>query len=247
MNTTIDKGQLGFKFKKYIYNLRNPQEEKEYIIQKGDNLEKIARTLNVPISELISMNSITDPNKIRYGQPLKYKTNYYYDSYTPSPEIVTFIKNMEGFKNSVSKDANGNSYIGYGFQNPEHIAMGTMTQEDADKIFQDVYLPQMVDDLRRNTPNFEKLNQAQRDALLSYMYNTGANYYVTKHPSLQQALSEKRFDDVPIQMDWGYNDKNNPGIKRRRDAERQIFSGDSNGYTFQYKNGGVMNYLFYAN
>jgi LysM repeat protein len=44
---------------------------KSYVVAKGDTPVAIARKLNVSYAELLKLNNITDPTKLRIGQPLK--------------------------------------------------------------------------------------------------------------------------------------------------------------------------------
>jgi LysM repeat protein len=44
-----------------------------YTVVTGDSLSKIARRFGVPLATLISLNNISDPNRIEAGQVLKLK------------------------------------------------------------------------------------------------------------------------------------------------------------------------------
>lgn len=153
---------------------------------------------------------------------------YRTEQYVPSEDIIQYIKEKEGFRPNWYKDANGNWTIGYGFKetlngiNRQNIQ--SITEEDADEKFRQEYLPQYANDLVRLTPNVDKLNQNQRDALLSYMYNFGQNNY-RKSSSMMKALKDLNHDEVTKQMDAGYNDKKNPGLRTRRNEERNWYKG----------------------
>jgi len=43
----------------------------EYVVQKGDSLSKIAKKFGVNIADLVTLNKITNPDKIQEGQTLK--------------------------------------------------------------------------------------------------------------------------------------------------------------------------------
>lgn len=43
----------------------------EYVLNGGDNLYSVSRRLQVPYSELMEANGITDPRQLRVGQKLK--------------------------------------------------------------------------------------------------------------------------------------------------------------------------------
>lgn len=145
--------------------------------------------------------------------------------YKPSQNILDYIKSTEAFKGNWYKDGNGIWTIGYGFkETPElrrRFANG-MTRQQADEYFNTI-ISQNIDSLQRNTPNFDKLNQNQRDALLSYLYNIGIGGYTRKSPKLQQALRDLNHTEIVNQIDFGYNDTRNPGLKKRRDYERDLY------------------------
>ena len=161
----------------------------------------------------------------------KYKTNlekqreYSEQEYSPSEDIINYIKGIEGFRSEWYKDGNGIDIIGYGFTGKDAKAKfaNGITKEQADKYFADT-LAQKVKILQRDTPNWDKLNQNQRDALLSYHYNIGEGSYRNKSPKMQQALKDEDWETVVANMDYGYNDKKNPGLKKRRDYERNLFN-----------------------
>jgi len=45
--------------------------EKTYVVEKGDSLSLIAKRFGVSQAEIMAMNNLQDPNKLRVGQPLK--------------------------------------------------------------------------------------------------------------------------------------------------------------------------------
>ena len=47
-----------------------PSETKIYTVKKGDMLSKIASRYNVKMSEILRLNGLTDPNRLRVGQSL---------------------------------------------------------------------------------------------------------------------------------------------------------------------------------
>lgn len=173
-----------------------------------------------------------NPNNIFNAQEAWKQANHYNDDgtkfegggYTPSKEIIDYIKKTEGFRDKWYKDGNGIDTIGYGFTGSriKKLYPNGITREQADKEFADSIAKRAII-LARDTPNWNKLSQNQRDALLSYHYNVGEGSYRNKHPKLQQALTNLDWDNVALNMDAGYNDKKNPGLRTRRDYERQLF------------------------
>ena len=49
----------------------SPDVQKTYVVQSGDTLSGIAMSLQISMADLIALNGITDPNKIKPGQVLK--------------------------------------------------------------------------------------------------------------------------------------------------------------------------------
>ena len=155
----------------------------------------------------------------------KFKTG----GYTPSKEIIDYIKKTEAFRDKWYKDGNGIDTIGYGFTGSKvkKLFPNGITREQADKYFADS-INRRVQILAKDTPNWNNLSQQQRDALLSYHYNVGESSYRNNHPKLQEALKKQDWENVMLNMDAGYNDKKNPGLRTRRDYERQLFRSGIN-------------------
>lgn len=165
--------------------------------------------------------------KVKPTEPTKPQKATSKSPYVPSKAIKDYIKKVESFKSEWYKDGNGHSTIGYGFKESAHPQLrqkykSGMTQAEANKYFETVIANSLAR-FEELTPNFDKLNQNQRDALLSYYYNIGQGSYSTKSPSMQKALREQNWEEVARQMDFGYNDPKNPGLKDRRDYERKLF------------------------
>ena len=149
--------------------------------------------------------------------------------YTPSQEIIDYIKKTEAFRDKWYKDGNGIDTIGYGFTGSKvkKLFPNGITREQADKYFADS-INRRIQILAKDTPNWNNLSQQQRDALLSYHYNVGEGSYRNNHPKLQEALRKQDWENVMLNMDAGYNDKKNPGLRTRRDYERQLFKSGIN-------------------
>ena len=175
-----------------------------------------------------------NPNNIFNAQEAWKQANHYNDDgtkfegggYTPSQEIIDYIKKTEGFRDKWYKDGNGIDTIGYGFtgDNVKKLFADGITREQADKYFLET-LNRRAKILERDTPNWNKLTQSQKDSLLSYAYNIGPGNY-KKSKKLQEALLNEDWDNVANNISIGYNDKQNPGLRKRRDYERELFKRD---------------------
>lgn len=160
----------------------------------------------------------------------------------PSQSIKDYIKKTEGFRSNWYLDGNGVPTVGYGFTGKyykEKYPDG-MTREQADKEF-DRVLDKFAGMVKTHTPNYDSLSQNQKDALLSYMYNVGPGNYTKKSPKFQQALRDKDWNAAAQHMDIGYNDKRNPGLRKRRDYERNLFLNSTSPFS-PYSSASFPNY-----
>lgn len=144
--------------------------------------------------------------------------NIGYDSNT----VLKLINDFEGFKDKVYKDGKGIDTIGHGLTDKKYISKGTITKEESLSGVKSHIDKEVLPHLK-NKPYWNNLNNNQKSALISYIYNIGSGNFNTKSPSLQKALLEGNWDKAAKQMDFGYNDVKNPGLKERRDKERQLF------------------------
>lgn len=163
--------------------------------------------------------------------------------YYPSENIVRYLKETEAFRPNVYLDGNGVETIGYGTTAATKAGKKAfakyrktgMTEAQASDVMNEV-IREMLPSFISSTPNFNKLNNNERDALFSYFYNVGIGNYTTKSPGMQRALKDLNREQIMAQMDIGYNDSKNPGLRKRRDKERAIFATPV-GTT--YENGGI--------
>lgn len=147
--------------------------------------------------------------------------------YVPSQAIKNYIKSTEAYRPNWYTDGNGITTIGYGFTEKANPHLRKKYPKSMPKADADTYFEKLVTDnisrFQELTPNFDKLNQNQRDALFSYYYNIGQGNYSTNSPAMQEALRKQNWAEVAKQMDFGYNDAKNPGLRERRDYERNLF------------------------
>lgn len=142
----------------------------------------------------------------------------------PSENILKYLKSWEKFEPELYDDKKGNITIGYGFHLPHILKKykNGITVEEADKEFEGVvntFVPEFI----RRTPNFENLNNNQRDALFSLFYNTGGPEY-SKSPMLFKYLKEGDYDKAVKEINHDENDEGMGGQKKCRAFERLVFS-----------------------
>ena len=151
------------------------------------------------------------------------------ESYYPSDEILSFIKKSEGWHKGWRSDGKGIQTTGWGFRYTDELKEkypNGMTREQANKYFDEVAIPDRVKLFKKSVPNLEKYTQNQLDALFDLFYNIGGNKFRNKSPKLQDALKEMNYEEVAKNIDHDYNNKKLPGIKIRRDFERDLFMQD---------------------
>lgn len=142
----------------------------------------------------------------------------------PSENILKYLKSWEKFRAKPHDDGEGNITVGYGFNLPTLLKKYKkgITEEQADKEFAGV-VNTFVPEFRRLTPNFDSLNNNQRDALFSLYYNAGADTYM-KSPMLFKYLKEGDFDKAVKEINHDEWKDDMDGQKKRRAFERRVFS-----------------------
>lgn len=149
------------------------------------------------------------------------------DDWEPSKELLDAIKSYEKFSPVVYKDGNGIETIGYGITDKKIIAKyrggKRMSKKEAERLF-NRHVDDVIAQMKDSIPNFDAMSNNQKDAMTSYVYNVGIGGVTRKSPKLMEALENKNWKEAAKQMDFGYNDKNNSGLRRRRDEERALFT-----------------------
>lgn len=142
----------------------------------------------------------------------------------PSENILKYLKSWEKFRAKPYDDGEGNITVGYGFNLPTLLKKYKkgITEEQADKEFAGV-VNTFVPEFRRLTPNFDSLNNNQRDALFSLYYNAGADTYM-KSPMLFKYLKEGDFDKAVKEINHDEWKDDMDGQKKRSAFERRVFS-----------------------
>ena len=142
----------------------------------------------------------------------------------PSENILKYLKSWEKFRSKPYDDGEGNITVGYGFNLPHLLKKYRkgITEEQADKEFAGV-VNTFVPEFRKLTPNFDSLNNNQRDALFSLYYNAGADTYM-KSPMLFKYLKEGDFDKAVKEINHDEWKDDMDGQKKRRAFERRVFS-----------------------
>lgn len=141
--------------------------------------------------------------------------------------VLPILDELEGFKDHVYKDGNGIDTIGHGLTAKKYIQLGKISKEESLKGVEEHINKEVLPVLKKQ-PYWNNLNDNQKDALVSYVYNIGSGGFMLKSPSLQKALKDNNWEEAAKQIDFGYNDSKNPGLKDRRDFERSLFLNNPN-------------------
>lgn len=152
---------------------------------------------------------------------------------------LDFLKKEEGKRLQAYQDSKGQWTIGYGisFYPCNCVINGRQVKaqepvKEGDKIddvkaeellFQYLkkYCWQDVEDIA--TALKTELNNYQIASILSVSYNVCNPKF--KNSKCKQFIMKNDIENACKQWDWGIKDKNNPGLKKRRNKEIQFFYG----------------------
>jgi len=103
--------------------------------------------------------------------------------YNTNNRLTNFLKEKEGFEPKPYLDPAGLPTIGYGTRYYEDGVEVTMDDEEIDEArateLLTTYMESTANELM-NMPGFDKLNPNQKDAIVSFGYNFGQNFYKDK-------------------------------------------------------------------
>lgn len=155
-------------------------------------------------------------------------------NWKPSQSILDYVMKTERFEPKIYKDGKGIETIGYGFTDKKLIKKyrgKKMSEKEARRIFLEEKVPEFTRYVADKTENFDKLSDSQKDDLFSFVYNVGVGNYEDDYPKLHKALVDEDWIQVAQNMDAGYFDEKNPGLRLRRNYERELFGfmSDENG------------------
>ena len=108
---------------------------------------------------------------------------------------VNFVKLNEGFRSAVYTCTAGKPTIGYGFTSKKYIAMGTMTEAQADTI-----LRGYVEACKKVVRDAVKvrLTENQEAVLIDFVYHFGSGAF--KNSTLLKVVNVGQFDKVPAEL-----------------------------------------------
>lgn len=135
---------------------------------------------------------------------------------------VNFLKQHEGFKDTTYLDGNGVPTIGYGFTDSSLVKKGRISKSEADR--------QLVREIEKREgrlsklKNWNNLSEDSKTALRSYYYNYPAGF--GKDTKFIRYWNAGDYERAINEVDAGINDKNNPGLRKRRLQEQKMLRQD---------------------
>lgn len=135
---------------------------------------------------------------------------------------VNFLKQHEGFKDTTYLDGNGIPTIGYGFTDSALVKKGRISKSEADR--------QLVREIEKREgrlsklKNWNNLSEDSKTALRSYYYNYPAGF--GKDTKFIRYWNAGDYERAINEVDAGINDKNNPGLRKRRLQEQKMLRQD---------------------
>lgn len=137
--------------------------------------------------------------------------------------VKDFVAQYEGFKDTTYLDGKGIPTIGYGFTDPTLTKRGKISRSEADKYFID-RLKKEDNILRDTLTNWDQLGTDAKKALISYRYNYPAGFKDTTN--FIKYWNAGDYMNAIKEVDAGWNDTANPGLRTRRMAEQELLRSD---------------------
>lgn len=153
-------------------------------------------------------------------------------------EYIT-LPDVEGFREEAYEDTGGIWTIGPGittFSSGKPVKAGDVVSlEQGMQELQHHIDTKVIPNLSKRIPNWDKMSENQKAALISFSYNAGENFYGSKgFETITDALSDQtKWDKVPDALtlyNKGKDQKTGkkivlPGLVKRRSNEGRIWSG----------------------
>lgn len=138
---------------------------------------------------------------------------------------VEFISQWEGFSSKPYRDGGGVPTIGYGathYPDGRRVTMmdKPITKEEGIALLKDMLV---IYEEALNALTVVPLNQAQYDALMSFIYNVGITQF--ERSTLRKLLNDGRYYAAAQELTKWVKDngKTVNGLVRRRKAEKELF------------------------
>lgn len=134
-------------------------------------------------------------------------------------ELLSLIKEFEGFSPTVYKCQAGVDTIGYGITDPDVVSMGALSEEEASEILKEEVNLHLsyVDSLVK-----KPITEQQRNALASFSFNCGEGSLKKIAARINNGKIKEAGEAILLYV---YADgKPSEGLKKRRKIEYEIFN-----------------------
>lgn len=231
LRTLIDEGGLSPKVTSNILSslsgygevyAKNIMSGKQY--EQNDLIKEALKGVPSVLLPYVLLNAYKEDNE---------KPDFKEGGWYPSDTLIDFLISKEGFEPRVRVPSKPNKKTGkkdkettgYGVTDEDIVKRNkgkTITKSQAKKDFREA-VRRRIGQFMEATPNFDKLNNNERDALFSYFYNIGYGGYTDQSPEFQKALSNLDKEKIALNIDFDYNNEDRKGAMKRRNAERRLF------------------------
>ena len=231
LRTLIDEGGLSPKVTSNILSslsgygevyAKNIISGKQY--EQNDLIKEALKGVPSVLLPYVLLNAYKEDNE---------KPDFKEGGWYPSDTLIDFLISKEGFEPRVRVPSKPNKKTGkkdkettgYGVTDEDIVKRNkgkTITKSQAKKDFREA-VRRRIGQFMEATPNFDKLNNNERDALFSYFYNIGYGGYTDQSPEFQKALSNLDKEKIALNIDFDYNNEDRKGAMKRRNAERRLF------------------------
>lgn len=149
--------------------------------------------------------------------------NKYAGGKDPYAEAMNLIAGFEEFKAKRYNDSKGVPTIGYGTTDPKWVNKGVITEAQARQIMREHLVAEDAR-LAGIIHGWNELPDTAKNALRSYNYNFPIGR--KSSPKFLQAMRNRDYNEAMLQLDAGWNDTENSGLRKRRKIERELFMRD---------------------
>lgn len=140
-------------------------------------------------------------------------------------DTADFLRQYEGFKEKTYLDGKGIPTIGYGFTDAKFVNKGRITRAEAEIELKRQIAVRQAELRRKLGPQvWDSLSNDSKKALTSYHFNYPAGF--KDNTKFMQYWRAGRYSDAIKEVDAGWNDPDNPGLRTRRMKEQQLLFSD---------------------
>lgn len=140
-------------------------------------------------------------------------------------DTADFLRQYEGFKEKTYLDGKGIPTIGYGFTDAKFVNKGRITRAEAEVELKRQIAVRQAELRRKLGPQvWDSLSNDSKKALTSYHFNYPAGF--KDNTRFMQYWRAGRYADAIKEVDAGWNDPDNPGLRTRRIVEQKLLRSD---------------------